>query len=137
MLANWCQGIGEEDYEEDEAVEEERAFESEIKNITAEERECLIRFIKTLNANQEKDPKYKRLLEILIDKNWIERGCIIFSQYYDSARWVAENLSNDLPDEKIGIYAGEVEEKRQEFQIVDERIFKTVQKKIKENRKRE
>jgi len=106
MLANWGQVIEEEDYEEDEAVEEERAFESEIKNITAEERECLIRFIETLNANQEKDPKYKRLLEILIDKNWIERGCIIFSQYYDSARWVAENLSNDLPDEKIGIYAG-------------------------------
>lgn len=106
MLANWGQVTEEEDYEEDEAVEEERAFESDIKNITTEERECLKRFIETLNANQEKDPKYKRLLEILIDKNWIDRGCIIFSQYYDSARWVAENLSNDLPDEKIGLYAG-------------------------------
>ncbi|MDN5276740.1 MAG: hypothetical protein PWR01_705 [Clostridiales bacterium] len=106
MLANWGQVIEEEDYEEDEVVEEEKAFVSEIKDITDEERECLIRFIETLNANQEKDPKYKRLLEILIDDNWIERGCIIFSQYYDSARWVAENLSNDLPDEKIGIYAG-------------------------------
>lgn len=105
MLANWGQVTEEEDYEEDEAVEE-RAFESDIKNITTEERECLKRFIETLNANQEKDPKYKRLLEILIDKNWIDRGCIIFSQYYDSARWVAENLSNDLPDEKIGLYAG-------------------------------
>lgn len=106
MLANWGQVTEEEDYEEDEAVEEERAFESDIKNITTEERECLKRFIETLNANQEKDPKYKRLLEILIDKNWIDRGCIFFSQYYDSARWVAENLSNDLPDEKIGLYAG-------------------------------
>lgn len=106
MLANWGQVTEEEDYEEDEVVEEERAFESDIKNITTEERECLKRFIETLNANQEKDPKYKRLLEILIDKNWIDRGCIIFSQYYDSARWVAENLSNDLPDEKIGLYAG-------------------------------
>lgn len=106
MLANWGQVTEEEDYEEDEAVEEERAFESDIKNITTEERECLKRFIETLNANQEKDPKYKRLLEILIDKNWIDRGCIIFSQYYDSARWVAEILSNDLPDEKIGLYAG-------------------------------
>ena len=28
------------------------------------------------------------------------------SQYYDSAYWVAENLSRDLPDEKIGLYAG-------------------------------
>lgn len=48
----------------------------------------------------KKDPKYKLLLKILIDDNWIERGCIIFSQYYDSAYWVAENLSHDLPDEK-------------------------------------
>jgi len=55
---------------------------------------------------KKKDPKYKLLLKILIDDNWIERGCIIFSQYYDSAYWVAENLSHDLPDEKIGIYAG-------------------------------
>lgn len=106
MLANWGQVKEDEDYEEDETLEEERVFENEIKNITAEERECLKRFIEILNANQEKDPKYKRVLEILVDKKWIDRGCIIFSQYYDSARWIAENLSNDLQNEKIGIYAG-------------------------------
>jgi superfamily II DNA or RNA helicase len=105
MLANWGQIIDEEDYEEEEMAEE-KALQNEIKNITEEERACLIKFIETLNANKEKDPKYKLLLKILIDDNWIERGCIIFSQYYDSAYWVAENLSNDLPDEKIGIYAG-------------------------------
>jgi len=105
MLANWGQVIDEEDYEEED-IAEEKALQNEIKNITDEERACLIKFIETLNANKEKDPKYKLLLKILIDDNWIERGCIIFSQYYDSAYWVAENLSHDLPDEKIGIYAG-------------------------------
>lgn len=105
MLANWGQIIDEEDYEEEE-IAEEKALQNEIKNITDEERACLVKFIETLNANKEKDPKYKLLLKILIDDNWIERGCIVFSQYYDSAYWVAENLSNDLPDEKIGIYAG-------------------------------
>lgn len=105
MLINWGQVIGEEDYEEDE-IEEEKALHNEIKNITDEEKDCLVKFIEILNANKEEDPKYKLLLKILIDDNWIERGCIIFSQYYDSAYWVAEKLSNDLPDEKIGIYAG-------------------------------
>ncbi|WP_227764540.1 phospholipase D-like domain-containing anti-phage protein [Zhaonella formicivorans] len=105
MLANWGQVIDEEDYEEED-IAEEKALQSEIKNITDEERTCLVKFIETLNANKEKDPKYKLLLKLLLEDNWIGRGCIIFSQYYDSAYWVAENLSNDLPNEKIGIYAG-------------------------------
>lgn len=105
MLYNWGGVVTEEDYEEED-VSEEKALQSEIKNITEEERDCLIKFIETLNANKEKDPKYKLLLKLLVEDNWIERGCIIFSQYYDSTYWVAENLSNDLPTEKIGIYAG-------------------------------
>lgn len=105
MLSNWGEVIDEEDYEEEEMAEE-KALQSEIKNITDEERTCLVKFIETLNANKEKDPKYKLLLKLLLEDNWIERGCIIFSQYYDSAYWVAENLSNDLHHEKIGIYAG-------------------------------
>lgn len=36
---------------------------------------------------------------------WLDRGCIIFSQYYDSARWVAHRLSARLPDEPVGVYA--------------------------------
>lgn len=105
MLSNWGQVIDEEDYEEED-IAEEKALQSEIKNITDEERTCLVKFIETLNANKEKDPKYKLLFKLLLEDNWIGRGCIIFSQYYDSAYWVAENLSNDLPNEKIGLYAG-------------------------------
>jgi superfamily II DNA/RNA helicase len=105
MLINWGQVVDEEDYEEED-VAEEKALQSEIKNITYEERTCLVKFIETLNANKEKDPKYMLLLKLLLEDNWIGRGCIIFSQYYDSAYWVAENLSNDLPNEKIGLYAG-------------------------------
>jgi hypothetical protein len=105
MLSDWGKAIDEEDYEEED-MEEEKVLQSEIKNITDNERACLIKFIETLNANKEQDPKYKLLVKLLIDDNWIRRGCIIFSQYYDSAYWVAENLSRDLPDEKIGLYAG-------------------------------
>jgi len=36
----------------------------------------------------------------------MERGCIVFSQYYASVRWLAEELVGDFPDEPIAIYAG-------------------------------
>ncbi|CCJ33436.1 phospholipase D-like domain-containing anti-phage protein [Caloramator australicus] len=104
MLSNWNL-IEEDDYEDDDAekINEER---EEIKNLTVEEKECLKRFIECLENNQSKDPKYELTLKLLIDDKWIERGCIIFSQYYDSAFFIAENLSKDLKLEKIGLYAG-------------------------------
>ncbi len=105
MLYNWSDALENENYEEDE-IGEEFVNQSEIKNISDEERDCLIRFIDTLNANKEKDPKYKLVQKLLVEDNWINRGCIIFTQYFDSAYWVAENLSIDLSNEKIGIYAG-------------------------------
>ena len=106
ILRNWA-GIGdEEDFEEDDHEELSEQERSEIKNITEKEKDCLLKFIQTLKANKDKDPKYQLLFKLLIQENWIERGCIIFSQYYDSASWVAKNLSKDLSAEKIGLYAG-------------------------------
>ncbi|WP_018086518.1 phospholipase D-like domain-containing anti-phage protein [Desulfurispora thermophila] len=105
MLSNWGNAADEEDYEEDD-VAEDKVLKNQIKNMTDEERACLVKFIRALEANKEKDPKYKLLLKLLLEEKWLERGCIIFTQYYDSAHWVAENLSMDLPHEKIGIYAG-------------------------------
>lgn len=91
----------EDDEEEKSAIED-----SEIKDLSEEERECLQNFIKTIEKNKEKDPKYSIVLDLLVNKEWKNRGCIIFSQYFDSAYWVAENLSKDIKDEVIGIYAG-------------------------------
>ncbi len=79
---------------------------SAVKDITEEERNALARFIKTLDENKDKDPKYALVLDLLINKGFKDKGCIIFSQYYDSAFWVAENLSNDLKGISIGLYAG-------------------------------
>ncbi len=105
MINSWGNISSEDDFENEDSSDDNN-IQSEIKDITEEERECLIRFIETLDANKEKDPKYQLLLKLLIEDNWIERGCIVFSQFFDSAYWVAENLSKDLPNEKIGIYAG-------------------------------
>jgi superfamily II DNA or RNA helicase len=100
MLRDW-QCVVTEDDEEDEAVND-----SEMKNLTPEERSVLERFVAALNANQVRDPKYDVVRECLLEKGWLELGCIVFSQYYDSIYWLAENLSRELPGEKIGIYAG-------------------------------
>ena len=93
-----------EEEQDDEALSEEAK--NEIKNLTIEEKTCLENFINALDASKEKDPKYQEAYHLLINERWIERGYIIFSQYYDSAYWVAENLSKDLPHELVGIYAG-------------------------------
>lgn len=79
---------------------------SELKDLTEEEKGYLRTFISTLEANRDKDPKYELVLDLLINKGFAEKGCIIFSQYFDSAYWVAENLSRDMPGITIGIYAG-------------------------------
>lgn len=79
---------------------------SAVKDITEEERNALARFIKTLDENKDKDPKYALVLDLLTKKGFKDKGCIIFSQYFDSAYWVAENLSNDLKGVSIGLYTG-------------------------------
>ncbi|MCD8501631.1 MAG: SWF/SNF helicase family protein [Bacillaceae bacterium] len=35
-----------------------------------------------------------------------DKGCIIFSQYFDSAKYIAELLSIEIKDMPIGLYAG-------------------------------
>ena len=79
---------------------------SELKDLTGAERDCLRRFIKILQANRDDDPKYGLVLDLLINRGFAEKGCIIFSQYFDSAYWVANRLSYDIKDLIIGLYAG-------------------------------
>lgn len=100
-MLQWGVAIEDEEEEENSAIED-----SEVKDLSDEERECLQKFIKTIERNKEKDPKYNLVLDLLVKKDWKIKGCIIFSQYFDSVYWVAENLSRDIKGEVIGIYAG-------------------------------
>ena len=52
------------------------------------------------------DPKLLAIRYYLREEDWLDLGCIIFSQYYDTARWVADSLAAELPGETIGLYAG-------------------------------
>ncbi len=54
----------------------------------------------------DQDPKLNAVIHYLEREKWMELGVIIFSQYYDTAKWVADKLAARYPDEAIGLYAG-------------------------------
>ena len=99
MLSTWTAVDIEESEDED-------LSELESKSLFPDEQKALARFIKALDANQTSDPKYAVVVSLLKEKGWLEQGCIVFSQFYDSIWWLANQLTNELPGEKIGIYAG-------------------------------
>jgi hypothetical protein len=110
MLASWSTEEWEED---DEDVEElvvdgtipEAASESS-RTLTPDERAILERLVGALEANRERDPKYDVVLACLLGRGWLDMGCIIFSQYRDSLQWLATLLTEELPEEQIGLYSG-------------------------------
>lgn len=76
------------------------------RTMTPTERTELETFVAMLDANQARDPKHQVILECLRTRGWLELGCIVFSQYFDSIAWLAEQLARDFPKEPIAIYAG-------------------------------
>jgi ERCC4-related helicase len=110
MLENWVSDDDEDDDDDNDEGDNGIGDDSIFKNLTRDEISCLERFVKILNEHKDKDPKYELLREILTEKlvvqPWIERGCIVFSQYYDTIKWVCERFANDFPNIKFGLYAG-------------------------------
>jgi len=85
--------------------EESDDMEEDVALQTDEERavlDLLLHRLKQIDV----DPKYEAVLHYLVNEGWLEHGCIIFSQYYDTARWLADALAARFPDEAIGLYAG-------------------------------
>ncbi|MBE9176755.1 helicase [Synechocystis salina LEGE 06155] len=78
----------------------------ELIDVVSAEQEALERLIAALERIQAEDPKLKAVKHFLITEKWVQNGCIIFSQYYDTAAWIAEQLAHSFPDTLIGLYAG-------------------------------
>lgn len=100
----------EDDAEDDEDIETPATV-SSLYPLTASEREALERFVALLAERPDEDPKALAVEEILCrgadgTAPWLDEGCIVFSQYYDSVRWLAGRLSERMPDEPIALYAG-------------------------------
>jgi superfamily II DNA/RNA helicase len=66
------------------------------------------------HLERESDPKFERVREVLQDefegRTWLERGVLIFSQYYDSAYALGEYLVKHI-DQPIGLYANSTSSK--------------------------
>ncbi len=51
------------------------------------------------------DPKLDAVLYFLQEHGWLDLGCIVFSQYYDTSYWIAESLTARMPGERVALYA--------------------------------
>ncbi|MDR2176262.1 MAG: DEAD/DEAH box helicase family protein [Synergistaceae bacterium] len=110
-LRSLYEELANEDDDENEDDEDDGAAQSDIKDLTAEEVECLGKLVDVLKSNTDTDPKYNRVKSILTggvegEGAWKDKGCILFTQYYDSAVYIAERLSDDFPNVALGLYAG-------------------------------
>lgn len=107
--------------EEDDAEEEEPAQvgrppqgASDFKNFTAAEIASLRRCLDLLKQGGNNDPKLDALMGYLrgthpgVTCGWLDLGCILFSQYYDTVRWVGDQMAKqaDFAHMDIGLYAG-------------------------------
>lgn len=99
------------DEDDDDDADINTLGESEIRNLTQAEQDCLERLVDVLKSNKDTDPKYlkvKGILENGVDDEggWMNKGCIIFSQYFDSANYIAKSLSQEMSNVSVGLYAG-------------------------------
>jgi len=46
------------------------------------------------------------VLQYLKDEGWGQESCVVCSQYYDTASWVAKKIATAFPGQPIGLYAG-------------------------------
>lgn len=82
-----------------------------LDGLTPKEAKYLQTIVSELSRPEARDPKLDVVRYFLTDhrvdgKTWLEHGCILFSQYYDTARWVGEQLAKNLPNEPLAVYAG-------------------------------
>ena len=106
----------EDDIEEDEPTQLGRPPEggSEFKNFPNDELKSLRRCLDLLKQGGSNDPKLEALVSYLLGTNphttqrWLDLGCILFSQYYDTVRWMGDELAKrtEFSGMDIGLYAG-------------------------------
>jgi superfamily II DNA/RNA helicase len=104
----------EEDDTEEEALTPVGQGPSDFKNFTDAERTSLERCLKLLKEGGNNDPKLEALIGFLRGTNpratrsWFDLGCILFSQYYDTVRWIGDEMAKraEFAGVDIGLYAG-------------------------------
>jgi len=109
------------DDEDDDDTEEESPAQvgrppqgaSDFKNFTDAELKSLHRCLELLKQGGNNDPKLEALSGYLlgthpsVTRRWLDPGCILFSQYYDTVRWIGDELAKraEFANMDIGLYA--------------------------------
>jgi len=96
------------------ALEEEEAtplFDETLASLTSSEKIHLSTIVDELSRPEARDPKLSTVIYFLKEhrvegKTWLEHGCIVFSQYYDTVFWVGSELARTLKTEPVAVYAG-------------------------------
>jgi len=87
------------------------AVEHILSEMTPDEVSCLRDIVTQLSRPEAVDSKLETIKWFLTEfktdgKTWLEHGCIIFSQYYDTAEWIAKELAKIYKTEVVAVYAG-------------------------------
>ncbi|MBW1851486.1 MAG: DEAD/DEAH box helicase, partial [Deltaproteobacteria bacterium] len=85
--------------------------EDALSALTNEEAIHLRTIVEELSRPEAHDPKLTAVRYFLTEhrtdgKTWLEHGCIVFSQYYDTVYSLGADLAKSLPGEPVGVYAG-------------------------------
>jgi len=75
---------------------------------------ALRRCFELLREGGNSDPKLEALIGYLhgthpgATRRWLDLGCVLFSQYYDTVRWVGDELAkrSEFANMDFGLYAG-------------------------------
>ncbi|RJO96336.1 DEAD/DEAH box helicase [Exiguobacterium sp. RIT452] len=94
--------------EDEDRIEE---VEHILSDMTEAEVACLKEIEIQLSRPEAVDSKLNTVKWFLTEfrtdrKTWLEHGCIIFSQYYDTAEWIAKELAKSMKGEVVAVYAG-------------------------------
>jgi SNF2 family DNA or RNA helicase len=97
-----------------EVIEDEEqasVVEEALTALTSDEASHLRTIVEELSRPEARDPKLAAVKYFLTEhrtegKTWLEHGCIIFSQYYDTVYSVGAELAKLLRGEPVGVYAG-------------------------------
>ena len=90
--------------DDDEEADDDDVRTSALYPLTPAEKGYLEAFAYALRESVDEDPKLAAIMAKLAS-GWLETGCIIFSQYYDSVYWLGQTLSRSLPEETVALYA--------------------------------
>jgi ERCC4-related helicase len=91
--------------------EQTSLIEETLSTLTHEEAAHLKAIVEELSRPEARDPKLGAVRYFLAehrsdDRTWLEHGCIVFSQYYDTVFYIGAEVAKVLPNETIGVYAG-------------------------------